>query len=86
MKKIEIFTTNYCPFCLKAKSLLNKKKIKFTEVDISNNEALREKMSAMANGARSVPQIFADNFHIGDCDKIHKLDQENKLNSLLGLE
>jgi glutaredoxin 3 len=86
MKKIEIFTTNYCPFCLKAKSLLNKKKIKFTEVDISNNEALREKMSAMANGARSVPQIFADNIHIGDCDKIHKLDQENKLNSLLGLE
>ena len=86
MKKIEIFTTNYCPFCLKAKSLLNKKKIKFSEVDISNNEALREKMSAMANGARSVPQIFADNIHIGDCDKIHKLDQENKLNSLLGLE
>jgi glutaredoxin 3 len=86
MKKIEIFTTNYCPFCLKAKSLLNKKKIKFTEVDISNNDALREKMSAMANGARYVPQIFADNIHIGDCDKIHKLDQENKLNSLLGLE
>lgn len=86
MKKIEIFTTNYCPFCLKAKSLLNKKKIKFSEVDVSNNEALREKMSAMANGARSVPQIFADNIHIGDCDKIHKLEQENKLNSLLGLE
>jgi glutaredoxin 3 len=86
MKKIEIFTTNYCPFCLKAKSLLKKKKIKFTEVDISNNDALREKMSAMANGARSVPQIFADNIHIGDCDRIHKLDQENKLNSLLGLE
>ena len=86
MKKIEIYTTNYCAFCVKAKSLLNKKKIKFTEVDISNNEALREKMSAMANGARSVPQIFADNIHIGDCDKIHKLDQENKLNSLLGLE
>jgi glutaredoxin 3 len=86
MKKIDIYITNYCPFCLKAKSLLNKKKIKFSEVDISNNEALREKMSAMANGARSVPQIFADNVHIGDCDKIHKLDQENKLNSLLGLE
>ena len=53
---------------------------------MSNDEALREKMSAMANGAKSVPQIFADNIHIGDCDKIHKLDQENKLNKLLGLE
>ena len=43
-------------------------------------------MSAMANGARSVPQIFADNIHIGDCDKIHKLDQEKNLDKLLGLE
>ena len=86
MKKIEIYTTNICPFCLKAKSLLNKKKIKFTEIDVSNNEALREKMSAMANGAKSVPQIFADNVHVGDCDKIYKLDQENKLDKLLGFE
>lgn len=86
MKKIEIYTTNYCPFCVKAKLLLNKKKIKFFEIDISNDEALRDKMSLMSNGARSVPQIFADNVHIGDCDKIHKLDQEKKLNKLLGIE
>ena len=86
MKKIEIYTTNYCPFCVKAKSLLNKKKIHFSEIDLSNNETLREKMSAMANGARSVPQIFSDNVHIGDCDKIYKLDQEKKLDKLLGLE
>ena len=68
MKKIEIYTTNYCPFCVKAKSLLKKKNIKFSEIDVSNDEALREKMTTMANGARSVPQIFADNIHIGDCD------------------
>ena len=86
MKKIDIYTTNYCPFCVKAKSLLNKKKIKFFEIDVSNDEALREKMSVMANGARSVPQIFSDNVHIGDCDKIHKLDLEKKLDKLLGIE
>ena len=86
MKKIEIYTTNYCPFCIKAKTLLNKKKIKFVEIDISNDENLREKMSAMTNGARSVPQIFADNVHIGDCDTIYKLDQEKKLDKLLGIE
>ena len=86
MRKIEIYTSNFCPFCIKAKSLQNKKKIKFFEINISNNQALREKMSAMSNGARSVPQIFVDNIHIGDCDKIHKLDQENKLDKLLGLE
>jgi glutaredoxin 3 len=86
MKKIEIYTADYCPFCVKAKSLLKKKNIKFTELDISNDESLRVKMTAMANGARSVPQIFVDNIHIGDCDKIHKLDQEKKLDKLLGLE
>ena len=86
MKKIEIYTTNYCPFCIKAKTLLNKKKIKFFEIDISNDENLREKMSAMTNGARSVPQIFADNVHLGDCDTIYKLDQEKKLDKLLGIE
>jgi glutaredoxin 3 len=86
MKKIDIYTTNYCPFCVKAKSLLNIKKIKFFEIDVSNDEALREKMSVMANGARSVPQIFADNVHVGDCDRIHKLEHEKKLDKLLGLE
>ena len=78
MKKIEIYITGHCPFCVKAKSLLIKKRIKFTEIDVSNDENLREKMSTMSNGARSVPQIFADNVHVGDCDRIHKLDQEKK--------
>ena len=86
MKKIEIYTTNYCPFCVKAKSLLNKKKAKFSEIDVSSDESLREKMTTMANGARSVPQIFIDNIHVGDCDKINKLDQEKKLDKLLGLD
>ena len=86
MKKIEIYTTNYCSFCVKAKSLLKKKNIKFYEIDVTNDESSREKMITMANGARSVPQIFADNIHIGDCDKIHKLEQEKKLDKLLGVE
>jgi glutaredoxin 3 len=86
MKKIEIFTSSHCPFCIKAKSLLNKKKVKFYEIDVSNNESLREKMSNLANGARSVPQIFADDVYVGDCNKIHKLDEEKKLDKLLGLE
>jgi glutaredoxin 3 len=86
MKRIEIYTTNYCPFCVKAKLLLKRKNLKFSEIDVSIDETLREKMTAMANGARSVPQIFADNIHIGDCDKIYKLDREKKLDKLLGLE
>jgi glutaredoxin 3 len=86
MKNIQIYTTNYCPFCIKAKLLLKKKNIEFSEIDVSNDETLREKMTTMANGARSVPQIFADDVHIGDCDRIYKLEQEKKLDKLLGLE
>ena len=74
------------PFLCKSKNIIKKKNIKYIEINLSNDEALREKMSSMTNGARSVPQIFADNIHIGDCDKIHKLDQEKKLDKLLGLE
>jgi glutaredoxin 3 len=85
LKNITIYTSSFCPFCSKAKLLLKKKKIKFYEIDVSNDEVLRNKMTEMANGARSVPQIFADNVHIGDCDKIYKLDQEKKLDKLLGL-
>ena len=70
----------------KSKIIIKEKNIKFSEIDVSNDESLREKMTTMANGARSVPQIFADNFHVGDCDKIYELDQEKKLDKLLGLE
>ncbi len=87
MKKIEIYTTNYCPFCVKAKSLLKKKNIKFSEIDVSNDETLREKMTNMANGARSVHRSINRLLVTSSyCYKIHKLDQEKKLDKLLGLE
>jgi glutaredoxin 3 len=86
MKKIEIYTTINCPFCVKAKLLLNKKKIKFSEINISDNDSLREKISILSNGSRSVPQIFADNVYIGDCDKIYKLEEEKQLDKALGVE
>ena len=86
MKKIEIYTANYCPFCIKAKNLLNKKKVKFIEINISNNEILKNKMMEITNGAKSVPQVFVNNIHIGDCNKIHQLDKDNKLDTILGLE
>jgi glutaredoxin 3 len=86
MKKVEIYTANNCPFCVKAKTLLNKKNVMFHEIDVSNDDTLREKMSNMTNGKRSVPQIFIDNVYIGDCEKIYQLEKEKKLNQLIGLD
>ena len=65
MKNIEIYTTNYCPFCEKAKSLLKKKNIKFSEIDVSNNIALREKSGTQKehiNIAKGCKSIFCDQF------------------------
>ena len=83
MSKIEIYTWQYCPFCIKAKTLLNKKNIQFTEYKIDGDEAAREEMSLRASGRRSVPQIFINDEGIGGCDDLYALDKENKLDNLL---
>ena len=83
MKKVEIYTWQYCPFCIRAKSLLNKKNIEFIEYKIDGDESAREKMSERANGKRSLPQIFIDNNTIGGCDDLYSLEEENKLDSLI---
>jgi len=83
MSKVEIYTWQYCPFCIRAKSLLKKKKINFTEHKIDGDEDAREIMSKRANGRRSVPQVFIDDYAIGGCDDLYALDKENKLDELL---
>ena len=83
MSKIEIYTWQYCPFCIKAKTLLNKKNIQFTEYKIDGDEAAREEMSLRASGRRSLPQIFINNEGIGGCDDLYELEKENKLDNLL---
>ena len=83
MTKIEIYTWQYCPFCIKAKNLLNKKNIQFTEYKIDGDEAAREEMSLRASGRRSLPQIFINDEGIGGCDDLYELEQENKLDNLL---
>ena len=83
MSKIEIYTWQYCPFCIKAKTLLNKKNIKFTEYKIDGDEAARDEMSIRANGRRSLPQIFINDEGIGGCDDLYALEKENKLDNLL---
>ena len=73
-KKIEIYTTPFCPYCARAKSLLQKKGVPFEEIDVMMAPAKRKEMAERAGGASTVPQIFADGVHIGDCDGIHTLD------------
>ncbi len=81
--KVEIYTWRTCPFCIRAKALLARKGVDFTEYSIDGDEEARDKMSQRANGKRSVPQIFINDVYIGGCDDIHALDAKGKLDELL---
>ena len=83
MKPVEIYTTPICPYCLAAKRLLAKKGVPFTEIDVSRDPSLREKMTTRAGGRRTVPQIFIGGTHVGGCDDIHALDHAGKLDPML---
>ena len=80
---VEIYTWSSCPFCIRAKSLLNKKGVEFTEYSIDGDNQAREKMAQRANGARSLPQIFINDQHIGGRDDLHTLEFQGKLDNLL---
>ena len=83
MSKVEIYTWQYCPFCIRAKSLLTKKNINFTEYKIDGDDDARAIMTKRANGRSTLPQIFINNEGIGGCDDLYELENENKLDALL---
>ena len=83
MANVEIYTWDTCPYCRKAKALLDSKDVDYTEHKIDGDEPARDKMQERANGRRSVPQIFIDGKHIGGCDDIHALEEKGELDKLL---
>ncbi|MFA3762967.1 glutaredoxin 3 [Yersinia sp. 2544 StPb PI] len=82
MAKIEIYTKATCPFCHRAKALLNHKGAAFHEIAIDSDPAKREEMIARS-GRTTVPQVFIDGQHIGGCDDLHALDARGGLDPLL---
>jgi glutaredoxin 3 len=84
MRRIEIYTTRYCPYCIAAKRLLSQKGVEFTEIDVSADAKRRGRMVARANGRMTVPQIFIGSIHVGGCDDLYALDRSGKLDALLG--
>ena len=84
-KKVVVYTTRRCPFCVRAVNLLNNKGVGFKEIDIENNLQLREEMERKAKRT-TVPQIFIGDFHVGGCDDMYDLENNGKLDTLLGLK
>ncbi|MDP3316790.1 MAG: glutaredoxin 3 [Devosia sp.] len=82
MKKVEIYTTGWCPYCHAAKSLLAEKGVAFDEVDADDPE-IRHAMVQRANGRRTVPQIFIGDTHVGGYDDMAALERRGQLDPLL---
>lgn len=80
---VEIYTWSTCPFCIRAKALLDRKGVDYTEYCIDGDAQAREAMAQRAHGRRSVPQIFINDNHVGGCDDLHALENQGRLDALL---
>jgi glutaredoxin 3 len=80
---VVIYSTGWCPYCSRAKKLLEKKGVAYSEIDVEAVPDARAEMQTRS-GRRTVPQIFIGDTHVGGCDDLHDLESEGKLDALLG--
>lgn len=83
MPVVEIYTKTFCPYCWRAKMLLESKGVAFVEISVDFGGAEKEKMVQRARGRTTVPQIFIGEQHIGGCDDLVALEREGKLDALI---
>jgi len=85
LAKVEMYSTPICPYCLRAKALLNQKGVTYSDINVMVNPDKRQEMT-QRSGGRTVPQIFIDGNAIGGCDEMFDLDYDGELDALLGLK
>ena len=81
--EITVYLTQFCPYCVRAKSLLNAKQVNYSEIDVGAQPELRDVMIQKSNGVTSVPQIFIGDVHVGGCDDLFAAESAGKLDELL---
>ena len=84
MSKVEIYSSLWCPFCRRAKALLDAKGVAFEEIDVDADPNRRQEMMRRAGGQRTVPQIFVDGAHVGGSDDLAALERAGRLDDVLG--
>ena len=84
MTKVEVYSTTYCPYCVRAKQLLDAKYVDYTEIDVTGDEAARMALVEKSGGRKTVPQIFINGVSIGGYDDLRLLEETGKLDGLLG--
>ncbi|MBR9885821.1 glutaredoxin 3 [Marinobacterium lacunae] len=83
MPNVEIYLTRWCPYCHRARMLLDHKGVSYTVIDVDSAPELRQLMRDRANGSHTVPQIFIGNTHVGGCDDLFALERQGQLDTLL---
>ncbi|MFT5720368.1 MAG: glutaredoxin 3 [Motiliproteus sp.] len=83
MAETVIYSTAYCPFCVRAKALLDSKEIAYKEIRVDLQPQLRSEMLTRSGGSRTVPQIFIGDLHVGGCDELTTLERQGRLDALL---
>ncbi|MFV0436839.1 MAG: glutaredoxin 3 [Desulfopila sp.] len=83
MKKVTVYTGSGCPYCVKAKRLLDSKNIPYEEIDVTDDDDARTTLIKKANGLRTVPQIFIGESHVGGCDDLYALENKGELDTML---
>ena len=83
---IEVYSSLWCPFCARAKALLDRKGVEYREIDVDRDPNLRQQMMQRAGGRRTVPQIFVDGRHVGGSDDLAALERAGELDALLGID
>jgi glutaredoxin 3 len=82
MKPVTIYTTPYCPFCVRAKKLLTQKNVAYEEIDVSTDDDARDKLM-QRTGQQTVPQIYIGEQHVGGSDDLYELEHNGQLDALL---
>jgi thioredoxin reductase (NADPH) len=86
MKKVIVYSKDYCPYCTRAKSLLESKGVEYEEIEVDVHPEQVQIMIEKAHGLTTVPQIFIDDFHVGGCDDLFELENKGELDGLLQIE
>ncbi len=83
MSNVTIYTSSYCPYCISAKRLLDKKGVRYEEISVDGRSSVRAEMTAKAGGRYTVPQIWIGDRHVGGCDDLYALEDAGRLDPLL---
>lgn len=83
MAKVDVYTTTYCPYCVRAKQLLDAKDVDYTEIDVTGDDVARISLVEKSGGRRTVPQIFINGQSIGGYDDMRALEESGQLDLML---